>query len=66
VNIAQVFVQTSGSSSKSNEYTLFGFWVNDTELAAYTIKNIELSGEPTNSLVLYFYLRWGRDVGLSV
>jgi len=46
VKIAQVFVPTPGSSSNSNQYTLFGFWVNGTELAAYTTKNIGLSGKP--------------------
>ena len=44
VNIAQVFVPTS--NGKSTGYTLFGFWVNGTELAAYTTKNIGLSGAP--------------------
>ena len=44
VNIAQVFVPTP--SGKTTGYTLFGFWVNGTELAAYTTKNIGLSGAP--------------------
>ncbi|KAL8792900.1 MAG: hypothetical protein Q9195_004477 [Heterodermia aff. obscurata] len=44
VNIAQVFINTSSSSS----YTLFGFWVNGTSLAAYTTKNIGLSTMPTS------------------
>ena len=42
VNIAQVFV----NNQKSDSYTLFGFWVNGTELAAYTTKNIGLSTQP--------------------
>lgn len=44
VNIAQVFLPTS--NGKTTGYTLFGFWVNGTELAAYTTKNIGLSGAP--------------------
>ena len=44
VDIAQVFVPTS--NGKTTGYTLFGFWVNGTELAAYTTKNIGLSGAP--------------------
>ena len=47
VNIAQVFVPTVGPSSTG--YTLFGFWVNGTNLAAYTTKNIGLSGAPKSS-----------------
>ena len=42
VDIAQVFVNNPSSDS----YTLFGFWVNGTELAAYTTKNIGLSTQP--------------------
>ena len=42
VDIAQVFVNNANSDS----YTLFGFWVNGTELAAYTTKNIGLSTQP--------------------
>lgn len=42
VNIAQVFVDTGSSKA----YTLFGFWVNGTSLAAYTTKNIGLSTKP--------------------
>ena len=42
VDIAQVFVNNPSSDS----YTLFGFWVNGTELAAYTTKNIALSTQP--------------------
>lgn len=42
VDIAQVFVNNPASTS----YTLFGFWVNGTELAAYTTKNIGLSTQP--------------------
>ena len=42
VNIAQVFINTGSASS----YTLFGFWVNGTSLAAYTTKNIALSTMP--------------------
>ena len=42
VNIAQVFV----NNQNSNSYTLFGFWVNGTDLAAYTTKNIGLSTQP--------------------
>ncbi len=42
VDIAQVFVNTGSSKT----YTLFGFWVNGTSLAAYTTKNIGLSTEP--------------------
>ncbi|KAL6721965.1 hypothetical protein ACLMJK_001070 [Lecanora helva] len=42
VNIAQVFV----NNQKTDSYTLFGFWVNGTELAAYTTKNIGLSTQP--------------------
>ena len=45
VNIAQVFV----NNPKSDAYTLFGFWVNGTELAAYTTKNIGLSTQPQSS-----------------
>lgn len=47
VNIAQVFVPTS--NGKTTGYTLFGFWVNGTELAAYTTKNIGLSGAPKST-----------------
>ena len=43
VNIAQVFINNTGSASS---YTLFGFWVNGTSLAAYTTKNIGLSTMP--------------------
>ena len=43
VNIAQVFINTTSASSS---YTLFGFWVNGTSLAAYTTKNIALSTMP--------------------
>ncbi|KAL2042780.1 hypothetical protein N7G274_004539 [Stereocaulon virgatum] len=42
VDIAQVFV----NNPNSNSYTLFGFWVNGTDLAAYTTKNIGLSTQP--------------------
>jgi len=42
VDIAQVFVNTGSS----NTYTLFGFWVNGTSLAAYTTDNIGLSTKP--------------------
>jgi hypothetical protein len=42
VDIAQVFVNNPNSKS----YTLFGFWVNGTDLAAYTTKNIGLSTQP--------------------
>lgn len=42
VDIAQVFVNNADSQS----YTLFGFWVNGTDLAAYTTKNIGLSTQP--------------------
>ena len=42
VNIAQVFINTGSSDS----YTLFGFWVNGTSLAAYTTRNIGLSTMP--------------------
>ncbi len=42
VDIAQVFV----NNGDPNSYTLFGFWVNGTDLAAYTTKNIGLSGQP--------------------
>ncbi len=42
VNIAQVLVNNQNSDS----YTLFGFWVNGTDLAAYTTKNIGLSTQP--------------------
>lgn len=42
VDIAQVFVNNANSDS----YTLFGFWVNGTDLAAYTTKNIGLSTQP--------------------
>lgn len=42
VDIAQVFVNDASSQS----YTLFGFWVNGTDLAAYTTKNIGLSTQP--------------------
>ena len=44
INIAQVFV--NNNNQNSNSYTLFGFWVNGTELAAYTTKNIGLSTQP--------------------
>ena len=43
VNIAQVFVN---NNQNSDSYTLFGFWVNGTDLAAYTTKNIGLSTQP--------------------
>ena len=47
VNIAQVFVPTPANNNNDiNGYTLFGFWVNGTSLAAYTTENIGLSGEP--------------------
>lgn len=42
VDIAQVFVNNPSSQT----YTLFGFWVNGTNLAAYTTKNIGLSTRP--------------------
>lgn len=42
VNIAQVFVNDPSARS----YTLFGFWVNGTNLAAYTTRNIGLSTRP--------------------
>lgn len=45
VNIAQVFINTGSASS----YTLFGFWVNGTSLAAYTTKNIGLSTMPKSA-----------------
>lgn len=45
VDIAQVFVNNPNSDS----YTLFGFWVNGTDLAAYTTKNIGLSTQPQSS-----------------
>ena len=45
VDIAQVFVNDPTSLS----YTLFGFWVNGSELAAYTTKNIGLSTQPKSS-----------------
>lgn len=45
VDIAQVFVNNPTSLS----YTLFGFWVNGTDLAAYTTKNIGLSTQPKSS-----------------
>lgn len=45
VDIAQVFVNNPTSLS----YTLFGFWVNGTNLAAYTTKNIGLSTQPKSS-----------------
>lgn len=45
VNIAQVFVNMGSSES----YTLFGFWVNGTSLAAYTTRNIGLSTMPKTS-----------------
>ena len=44
VNIAQVFINNTGTTATS--YTLFGFWVNGTSLAAYTTKNIGLSTMP--------------------
>lgn len=47
VNIAQIFVPTSNGGSTG--YTLFGFWVNGTNLAAYTTKNIGLSGAPKST-----------------
>lgn len=42
VDIAQVFVNDPSARS----YTLFGFWVNGTSLAAYTTRNIGLSTRP--------------------
>ncbi|KAM0800040.1 hypothetical protein BDR22DRAFT_852673 [Usnea florida] len=45
VDIAQVFVNDPGSRS----YSLFGFWVNGTDLAAYTTKNIGLSTQPKSA-----------------
>ncbi len=45
VDIAQVFV----NNPSSNSYTLFGFWVNGTDLAAYTTKNIGLSTHPQSA-----------------
>lgn len=64
VNIAQVFVSNPGSTSNSNEYTLFGFWVNGTDLAAYTTKNIGLSGEPNSEFP--FSRLAGTNVGSEV
>ena len=47
MNIAQVFVPTPANDNNNKDgYTLFGFWVNGTELSAYTTRNIGLSGEP--------------------
>ena len=60
VNIAQVFINTSSDASS---YTLFGFWVNGTSLAAYTTKNIGLSTMP-NSAFPYSRLA-GTTVGNS-
>ena len=45
VDIAQVFVNDPSSHS----YSLFGFWVNGTDLAAYTTKNIGLSTQPKSA-----------------
>ncbi|MCJ1279240.1 hypothetical protein MMC21_007064 [Puttea exsequens] len=45
VDIAQVFINSASSKS----YTLFGFWVNGTNLAAYTTKNIGLSTQPQSA-----------------
>lgn len=56
VDIAQVFVNDASSLS----YTLFGFWVNGTELAAYTTKNIGLSTQPKSS---FPYSRLAGAVG---
>ncbi|CAF9936022.1 MAG: hypothetical protein ALECFALPRED_006664 [Alectoria fallacina] len=56
VDIAQVFVNDPASLS----YTLFGFWVNGTDLAAYTTKNIGLSTQPKSS---FPYSRLAGAVG---
>lgn len=56
VDIAQVFVNDPTSRS----YTLFGFWVNGTDLAAYTTKNIGLSTQPKSS---FPYSRLAGAVG---
>ncbi|CAF9911040.1 hypothetical protein IMSHALPRED_009905 [Imshaugia aleurites] len=56
VDIAQVFVNDATSLS----YTLFGFWVNGSELAAYTTKNIGLSTQPKSS---FPYSRLAGTVG---
>ena len=47
VNIAQIFVPTP--NGETTGYTLFGFWVNGTNLAAYTTRNIGLSGAPKST-----------------
>ncbi|KAG8533740.1 uncharacterized protein KY384_001481 [Bacidia gigantensis] len=47
VTIAQVFVPVPSNNNRIKDgYTLFGFWVNGTSLAAYTIKIIGQSGQP--------------------
>lgn len=56
VDIAQVFVNNPTSLS----YTLFGFWVNGTDLAAYTTKNIGLSTQPKST---FPYSRLAGAVG---
>ncbi|KAL9066904.1 MAG: hypothetical protein Q9161_007236 [Pseudevernia consocians] len=56
VDIAQVFVNNPTSLS----YTLFGFWVNGSDLAAYTTKNIGLSTQPKSS---FPYSRLAGAVG---
>ncbi|CAD6590287.1 MAG: hypothetical protein ASARMPREDX12_004243 [Alectoria sarmentosa] len=56
VDIAQVFVNDPSSLS----YTLFGFWVNGSDLAAYTTNNIALSTRPESS---FPYSRLAGAVG---
>lgn len=56
VDIAQVFVNDPTSRS----YTLFGFWVNGSDLAAYTTKNIGLSTQPKSA---FPYSRLAGAVG---
>ncbi|CAD6576831.1 MAG: hypothetical protein ASARMPRED_007895 [Alectoria sarmentosa] len=56
VDIAQVFVNDPASLS----YTLFGFWVNGSDLAAYTTNNIALSTRPESS---FPYSRLAGAVG---